>query len=149
MNIFPGKWHIRPYTSNHVKLVLNFQIDARALFEKETKDLGRYGYAGYLRVDMTDGGITSPLTVVYMRRRFSEFPEVTEVCDRIEAIFPKYDSRFWDDAFSTLEGIRTDAQEGRRARTEYLQLYLPLEDILDVLDKPYLNSALIAARKHS
>lgn len=148
MNLFSGKWHTCCYNSNHVKLALSFQKDARTLFEKETsEDLGKYGYAGYLRVDMFDGGITSPLTVEYMLRRFSEFPEITEVCDGIEAIFTKYDPKFWNYGFSALMSIRSDVNENR-ARIEYLKSYLPLRDILDILDRPYLNNKLIT-RKNS
>ncbi|MBI4453227.1 hypothetical protein HY636_01135 [Candidatus Woesearchaeota archaeon] len=147
MNLFSEKWHIRPYTSNHVKLVLNFQIDARALFEKETSpDLGQWGYAGYLRGDMITCGITCSCTIEYMRRRFSEFPEVTEVCNGIEAKFKEYDSNTWNAGLHSFIGILASVKEGRN-RLEYLESYLPLYDILEILDKPYLNRILIAEKR--
>ena len=57
MNVFSNKGHCL-YDYNHLKLALSFQKDAQKLFEKEnSNDLGEYGFAGYLRVDMVHGGI--------------------------------------------------------------------------------------------
>lgn len=138
-----SNWYTRPYTSEHVKLALNFMLDAQKLFQMEhSEDFGENGFGGYLRVNCMKGGINSYSTLRYMKKRFAEFTEITNVCEGIESKFKEYDERFWDIASWSLENQRKNKGDimrlimENRVPVKYLEQFLPLEDIAYILSKP-------------
>gem|GEM_PF-5342116 len=127
------------YALEHVKLAVTFVLDSQTLFQREISGEGltqEGGFGGYMRVDGSNVGITSPLTHRYMRRRFRELGEISRVCDTIENKFKEYDADFWGHLEE--DCIYPHIKDIVRYRVEksYLARFLPAWDITSILLRP-------------
>lgn len=122
------------YSENLVALVIAFLSDAPKLLALEhspLEELGeggvKYGYTGYLRLDIHNGGLTNPLVLRYMRQTFPQFVEIGEICDKVEATVRRYDADF----FENIErGYKNDVEHRTKvARHSYIAKFFPVDDL--------------------
>ncbi len=117
----------RPYTSDQVKLVINFLLDANALLQKEQID--GENFKRHLEQEILNRGVNYPATIIYMRRRFKEFEEIVKCCNSLESKSLEYAKDCWDwhvNYCSYHHEIKIDllTREGGYS-LEYLKRFIP------------------------
>ena len=126
------------YPENLVDLVINFIVDANNLFDKEhSKDLGKHGYAGYLRVT-SRRGVNNPLVLRFVRETFGGFDGISDICDRIESRFRRYDNEWWEsfskiDLNKILECYR--ARDDHNYEDTYLNRFIPKAELAGIFER--------------
>ena len=122
------------YTSGQVRLILDFiKKTEEILKHEEIKDEGKSGnivLSTYIHQEVISSSVLR-----YMRRSFSEFPELMDDCSKLEELIKQYSTGYWEglSTWQTPKEIRKHILRNDMYKMPYLEAFIPIKDIYDVI----------------